>query len=74
VIADISLAGLCNIDFDFSQYDCTTSSCTKYVSGNNDVLRGVLLTGSQQLYKELWTIRSERGGLMDPFLLLPAAA
>jgi cystathionine gamma-synthase len=67
VIADNSLAGLCNIDFDFSQYDCTTFSCTKYVSGHNDLLGGVLLAGTEAVYNELWSVRSERGGLMDPF-------
>lgn len=66
-IIDISLAGLCNIDFDFSQFDCTLISCTKYVSGHNDVLAGVLLTGKTNLFNDLWALRSERGGLLDSF-------
>jgi len=73
VLADISIAGLCNIDFDFSRYDATTHSCTKYISGHNDLLGGVAMAGSEAVFAELWNIRSERGGLMDPmsaYLLL----
>jgi cystathionine beta-lyase/cystathionine gamma-synthase len=67
VLADISLAGLCNVQFDFSQYDCTTLSCTKYVSGHNDLMGGVLLAGNSVVFEDLWSLRSERGGIMDPF-------
>jgi cystathionine gamma-synthase len=73
VLADISLAGLCNVDFDFSRYDATTHSCTKYISGHNDLLGGVVMAGSDGIFEEIWNIRSERGGLMDPmsaYLLL----
>lgn len=73
VLVDISLAGLCNIDFDFSQYDATAISCTKYISGHNDLMGGVIMAGSDAVYEDLWNIRSERGGVMDPmsaYLLL----
>ncbi len=66
VIADISLAGLCNIRFDFSRYDYTTLSCTKYISGHNDLIGGVLLAGNEDLHRRAWELRSERGGIMDP--------
>jgi cystathionine gamma-synthase len=73
VLADISIAGLCNVDFDFTRYDATTHSCTKYISGHNDLLGGVIMAGSDAVFDDLWNIRSERGGLMDPmssYLLL----
>lgn len=67
VIVDISLAGLCNIDFDFKKFDCTTFSCTKYISGHNDILGGVLLAGNEEVFNDLWSIRSERGGILESF-------
>jgi cystathionine gamma-synthase len=74
VMADISIAGVCNIDFDFSQFECTTISCTKYISGHNDLMGGVVMAGAVDgVFDELWNLRSERGGLMDPmsaYLLL----
>jgi cystathionine gamma-synthase len=73
VLADISIAGVCNIDFDFGQYECTTISCTKYISGHNDLMGGVAMAGSDAVFEEIWNLRSERGGLMDPmsaYLLL----
>ena len=67
VIVDFTLAGLLNGQDQVLQADVAFSSCTKYISGHNDVIAGFSLTKNQDLYQRIWEERSTHGTLLDAF-------
>lgn len=72
IILDFSLASLINHK-DIKLADLAITSCTKYISGHNDFLGGLVVTNNPKFNSKIWQYRSMAGSLIDPtscYLLL----
>lgn len=72
IILDFTLASLINHK-DLKLADLAITSCTKYISGHNDLLAGLIVVNNPKLKSEVWQYRSMAGSLIDPtssYLLL----
>ncbi|WP_442481468.1 trans-sulfuration enzyme family protein [Aeoliella sp. SH292] len=47
--------------------DIVMHSATKYIGGHSDVMGGVLVANTEQLYKDLYFVANATGGIMSPF-------
>jgi len=47
--------------------DVSVSSCTKYISGHNDLLGGLIVVENDSIADRIWNYRSMAGTLIDPF-------
>lgn len=71
-ILDFTLSGLLNHKF-LNLADIAVTSCTKYVSGHNDLLGGLCVVNNKKYIERIWQYRSMSGSLCDPlssYLLL----
>lgn len=66
ILLDFTLAGLLNGSDYIGYADISVSSCTKYISGHNDLIAGVAVIQSEDLLEELWQIRSAYGTIIHP--------
>jgi len=64
LVIDVTFAGLLNHKNNLSTVDAIIHSCTKYISGHNDVLAGVALVNKTH-FPAVWEHRSRRGGILD---------
>jgi cystathionine beta-lyase/cystathionine gamma-synthase len=65
IVADFTFSGLANWQGDWSMFDCVVHSATKYISGHNDLIAGVVFA-RPDLHKRIWERRSYAGGILDP--------
>ena len=61
------MAGLMNAQNIIALADVAFTSCTKYISGHNDVIGGLTLVKTDDFFKSLWDERSTHGTLLDAF-------
>ena len=54
MLLDFTLAGLLNGSDYIGYADISVSSCTKYISGHNDLIAGLRSLQSEDLLEELW--------------------
>ncbi|MGW0801428.1 trans-sulfuration enzyme family protein [Nonomuraea sp. NPDC002799] len=47
--------------------DVVVHSATKYLGGHDDVVAGVAVFGSQELYRQVWRFAVDLGTVVDPF-------
>jgi cystathionine gamma-synthase len=66
IILDFTLQGLMNNNSEIGAADLSVSSCTKYISGHNDLIGGIALTGNNSLANKIWDYRSMHGGILGP--------
>ncbi len=65
IILDFSLSSLINHK-DIKLADLAVTSCTKYISGHNDFLGGLVVTNNSKFNSKIWQYRSMAGSLIDP--------
>ncbi len=66
IILDFTLAGLLNHRL-LDLADIAVTSCTKYISGHNDLLGGLCVVNNENYVEKIWQYRSMSGSLSDPF-------
>jgi cystathionine gamma-synthase len=65
ILLDSTFSGLINHKVDLGFVDIEVQSLTKYVSGYNDIVAGVINTNEKRIFENCWDIRSREGGILD---------
>lgn len=67
IIYDVTFQGLMNGQELYEYADYVVTSLTKYVSGHDDFLGGLVACKAGPAYSKCWDQRSMRGGILDNF-------
>jgi cystathionine beta-lyase/cystathionine gamma-synthase len=66
IIIDFTLAGLLNGEKYIQYADIAVTSCTKYISGHNDLIAGLAIVNNDCYAEHIWKCRSTNGTIIDP--------
>lgn len=67
IAIDATMSGFGNLKPEFLEsVDTICFSLTKFIGGHNDVIGGVLFV-KNEIYEELWMLRSRMGNIISPF-------